>query len=92
MSPQGVMSSEKTRNSPGVSPVEGQKPSLGTQARYRYFRLNKEPFGYVHALMGSDILADGCNAQKPLGSTEQLASLHVNQGDEIFTLLGIYAA
>jgi len=42
--------------------------------------------------MGSDILADGCNAQKPVGSTEKLASLHVNNGDEIFALLEIYAA
>jgi hypothetical protein len=41
--------------------------------------------------MRSDILADGCNAQKPVGSTEKLASLHVNHGDEIFALLGIYA-
>ena len=57
-----------------------------------YFRLNKEPFGYVHALMRSDILADGCNAHKPVGSTKKIASLHVNHEDEIFALLEIYAA
>jgi hypothetical protein len=57
-----------------------------------YFRLSKELFGYVHAFMRSDILADGCNAQKPVDITEKLASLHVNHGDEIFALLGIYAA
>jgi hypothetical protein len=34
MSPQGVMSSEKASNSPGLFPVEGQKPSLGTQTKY----------------------------------------------------------
>jgi len=31
MSPQGIMSSEKASNSPGLCPVEGQKPSLGIQ-------------------------------------------------------------
>jgi hypothetical protein len=31
MSPEGVMSSEKACNSPGLSPVKGQKPNLGTQ-------------------------------------------------------------
>jgi hypothetical protein len=31
MSPQGIMSSEKASNSPGLCPVKGQKHSVGTQ-------------------------------------------------------------
>ena len=31
MSPQGIMSSKKDNNSPGLRPIKGQKPSLGTQ-------------------------------------------------------------
>jgi len=31
MSPEGVMSSKKASKSPGMCPVKGQKPSLGTQ-------------------------------------------------------------
>ena len=33
LSPQGIMSSQKASNSPELSPVKGQKPSLGTQKR-----------------------------------------------------------
>jgi len=33
MSPQGVMSSAKASNSPVLSPVKWQKPTLGTQTR-----------------------------------------------------------
>ena len=54
-----------------------------------YFRLNKEYFGYVRNLMGSDILAEGCSAQKSVGSTEKLTSLHINQGDEIFKVQAV---
>ena len=43
-----------------------------------YFRLKKEPSAKVHTRMASDTLADGCNVKKPVGSTERLASLHVN--------------
>jgi len=28
---QGIMSSERASNSPGLCPVKGQKPNLGTQ-------------------------------------------------------------
>ena len=37
MSPQGVMSSEKVSNSPALSPIKGQKPSLGAQTRSQDF-------------------------------------------------------
>jgi len=30
-----------------------------------YFRPYREEFNYVHIPTGSDILAEGCNAQKP---------------------------
>jgi hypothetical protein len=39
-SPQGIMSSEKASNSPELSPVKGQKPSLGTQTGSRNWFLN----------------------------------------------------
>jgi hypothetical protein len=35
ISPQGIMSSEKASNSPGLYPVKGQKPSFDTQTRPR---------------------------------------------------------
>jgi hypothetical protein len=57
-----------------------------------YFRRNKELFGKVHTRTASDTLADGCSVKKTVGSTEKLASLHVNQGDEIFPVMGINAA
>jgi hypothetical protein len=37
MSPQGIMSSEKASNSPGLCPVKGQKPSLGTQTGLGFY-------------------------------------------------------
>jgi hypothetical protein len=33
--------------------------------------------------------AEGCNAQERVGSTEKLASLHVNQGYEIFKVQAV---
>jgi hypothetical protein len=35
MSSQGIMSSKKASNSPGLCPVEGRKSSLGTQTGSR---------------------------------------------------------
>ena len=35
MSPQGIMSSEKAIDSPGLCPVKGQKLSLGIQTGFR---------------------------------------------------------
>jgi len=35
MSSQGIMSTEKASNSPGLCSVKGQKPSLGTQTGYQ---------------------------------------------------------
>jgi hypothetical protein len=35
VSPQGVMSSKKVNDSPGLSPIDGQIFSLGTQTRSR---------------------------------------------------------
>jgi hypothetical protein len=37
MSPQGIMSSEKASNSPGLCPVKGQNLSLGTQTGSRNY-------------------------------------------------------
>jgi len=48
MSLQGVMSSEKASNSPGLSPVKGQKPSLGTHL-----------FNYGSGKTTGKFLADG---------------------------------
>jgi len=39
MSPQGIMSSTKANNSPGLCPVKGHKPSLGTQTGFLSFAL-----------------------------------------------------
>jgi len=35
MSPQGIMSSKKASSDPGLCPVKGQNPSLGTQTGSR---------------------------------------------------------
>jgi len=42
-SPQGIMSSEKASNSPGLCPVKGQKPSLGI---FSLLHLQKERYEY----------------------------------------------
>nr|XP_022907220.1 protein ANTAGONIST OF LIKE HETEROCHROMATIN PROTEIN 1-like [Onthophagus taurus] len=37
-----------------------------------YFRLNRNQFGEVHGMIQQFIDADGCNAQKPIGTEEKL--------------------
>jgi len=40
MCPQGIMPSEKATNSPGLCPVKGQKPSLGTSFTLRTVQIH----------------------------------------------------
>jgi len=46
ISPQGIISSEKASNSPGLCPVKEQEPSLGTPDRVP--KLALEPFFGCH--------------------------------------------
>lgn len=43
-------------------------PSCSDAKVINYFRAGREEFVYAHILIGSDILAKGCNAQKPTGN------------------------
>ena len=43
-------------------------PSCSDAKVTNYFRPYKEEFNYAHILIGSEILAEGCNAQKPTGN------------------------
>jgi len=38
-----------------------------------YFRLNRSQFNTVHRLVQISIYSEGCNAQKPIGTEENLA-------------------
>jgi hypothetical protein len=38
-----------------------------------YFRLNRNQFNEVHGIIQSSIYAEGCNAQRPIGTEEKLA-------------------
>jgi len=43
-------------------------PSFSDANVTNYFRPYREECNYAHILLGSDILAEGCNAQKPSGN------------------------
>jgi hypothetical protein len=43
-------------------------PSFSDAKVTNYFRPYKEEFDYAHILIGSDILAKGCKAHKPIGN------------------------
>lgn len=43
-------------------------PSWSDAKVTNYFRPYREEFNYAHILTGSDILAEGSNAQKPIGN------------------------
>jgi hypothetical protein len=43
-------------------------PSCSDAKVTNYFRPYREEFNYAHILIGSDMLAERCNAQKPNGN------------------------
>jgi hypothetical protein len=53
-------------------------PSCSDAKVTNYFRPYREEFNYVHILTGSDILTEGCNAQKPTGNKYKLVLQYIN--------------